>query len=131
MALADCKECRGTGWVVAEEDGSSSAKRCGCVDTAQSVELLERAQIPENYRNAAFDIEYPQNNPIARKTLSDAVLPIMAYANNYPVLNGRLGLLLTGPQGVGKTHLAVEVVRELQGRGHECVFFNYQTQLEK
>src|SRR3569833_3373113 len=101
MALADCKECRGTGWVVAEEDGSSSAKRCGCVDTAQSVELLERAQIPENYRNASFDIVYPQNNPIARKTLSDAIQPIKAYANNYPVRGGGRGRGRAGPRGGG------------------------------
>ncbi|HLH02714.1 MAG TPA: ATP-binding protein [Bryobacteraceae bacterium] len=131
MATADCKVCGGTGWLVAVEDGVSSAKRCNCVDAAQSEELLTRAQIPDNYRNATFDIDWPQGNPIARDILQRALLPIKTYANKFPVLEGKRGLLLTGPQGVGKTHLAVAVARELLARGHECVFFNYQTLLEK
>jgi DNA replication protein DnaC len=131
MPKQDCKICGGSGWVIAEEDGISAARRCACSGSAANDELLTRAQIPDNYRNASFDIEMPQANPVARDILQRALLPIKRYANDYPVLKGKLGLLLTGPQGSGKTHLAVAVLRELLARGHECVFFNYQTLLEK
>jgi DNA replication protein DnaC len=131
MPRQDCPKCAGTGWTVSEQDGVSAASRCDCVQDAQGEELLTRAQIPDNYRNASFDIEWPQGNPIARDILQRALLPIKAYANNFPVLKDRLGLLLVGPQGVGKTHLAVAVLRELLARGHEGIFFNYQTLLEK
>jgi len=131
MARQDCPKCAGTGWIVSQQDGISSARRCDCVQETESEELLIRAQIPDNYRASSFDVDWPQGNPIARDTLQRALLPVKAYANNFPVLKDRLGLLLVGPQGVGKTHLAVAVLRELLARGHECIFYNYQTLLEK
>ena len=130
MAKQDCKLCGGTGWIVAEREGVSSANRCDCVAETQSKELESSAQIPENYRAASFDnFHLPHDNPTASRQLQLAMLPIKSYANNFPVLKDKLGLLLIGPQGVGKTHLAVAVLRELIGRGHEGVFFDYQNLL--
>jgi len=132
MAKQDCKFCGGTGWLVVEADGMSSAKRCTCVGESSSAELSSRAEIPENYRHASFDNFYlPHDNPTASRLLQRAMLPVKAYANNFPVLKDKLGLLLVGPQGVGKTHLAVAVLRELLARGHEGVFFYYQNLLER
>ena len=52
------------------------------------------------------------------------------YAREFP-LTPKPGLLFQGPSGVGKTHLAVAVLRELVGRGFECMFFDYQNLLDK
>jgi DNA replication protein DnaC len=132
MAKRDCTHCGGTGWVVEARDGVSSANRCGCVAETQTQELEAHAQIPENYRQASFDNFYlPHDNPTASRALQLAMLPVKVYANNFPALKEKLGLLLIGPQGVGKTHLAVAVLRELIARGHQGIFFEYQNLLEQ
>jgi DNA replication protein DnaC len=132
MARPNCKFCNGTGWLVTEQDGISAANRCGCVAEVHGEELESRAQIPQNYRHASFDNFYlPHDNPLASRQLQRAMLPVKGYANNFPVLKDKLGLLLVGPQGAGKTHLAVAVLRDLIARGHQGVFFDYQNLLER
>ncbi len=41
------------------------------------------------------------------------------------------GLLLIGPCGVGKTHLAVAVAKQLIARGHEALFYDYRELLKE
>jgi DNA replication protein DnaC len=130
MAKRDCQWCGGTGWTVAEKEGIPAAERCTCVAEARASELEERAQIPKTYRDASMDnFLKPQDNPIARKALSDVMLAVKSYVRGYPK-NARPGLLLAGPAGTGKTHLAVAALRELIARGHEGIFFDYQNLLD-
>ena len=131
MAKPDCNFCGGTGWVVEQRDGISSANRCGCVAETNE-ESSRHVQIPENYRDASFDNFYlPHDNPTASRHFSAAMLTVKVYANNFPLLKDKLGLLLIGPQGVGKTHLAVAALREQLSRGHEGIFFDYQNLFEQ
>jgi DNA replication protein DnaC len=132
MADQDCKICGGTGWIVAVQDGISSANRCNCVAANEGKELSRRAGIPDNYRDASFDnFLLPHDNPTVSRQLQGAMVTIKGYSNNYPALKDKLGLLLVGPQGVGKTHLAIAVLRQLIARGHQGVFFDYQNLLER
>jgi DNA replication protein DnaC len=43
----------------------------------------------------------------------------------------KTGLLLVGPSGVGKTHLAVAAMRELIGKGAHCLFCDYRELLKQ
>lgn len=131
MARSDCKICGGTGWSVSEEDGVSSAVRCACVSETYAAELERNSQIPRNYANASFDnFSLPHNNPLASRELSTAMTIIKGYTREYPFVS-KPGLLLVGPPGVGKTHLAVAALKLLISRGHEGIFFDYQNLLEK
>src|SRR5205807_214837 len=68
--------------------------------------------------------------PVAQKGLADVMLAVAAYTRSYPN-NPKPGLLLVGPPGTGKTHLAVSALRQLLSRGHEGMFFDYQNLLER
>jgi DNA replication protein DnaC len=130
-AKPDCTFCGGTGWTVAEEDGLSSALRCSCVAELQAAQLDRNSQIPRNYSKASFDnFILPHNNPLASRELSTAMTIVKGYTREYPVVS-KPGLLLVGPPGVGKTHLAVAALKLLMSRGHEGIFFDYQNLLEK
>lgn len=131
MAKPDCKKCGGTGWTVSVEEGFSSAKRCACVAETQAEHLEEQAQIPRNYSEASFEnFLLPQNNPVSRGELGRVMSIVRGYTREYPAVS-KPGLLLVGPPGVGKTHLAVAALRMLLARGHEGIFFDYQNLLDK
>jgi DNA replication protein DnaC len=57
---------------------------------------------------------------------------VAGFVDAYPFpKNGKKGLFLQGPTGVGKTHLAVAALRRLAERGFDVAFFDYQTLLQR
>jgi len=140
MARADCPECGGTGWKTVESrNAGGSAVReavlCGCTREGQEDSLYERARIPKHYRHcdfASFETDVPHEGPQAEgwnANLTKAKLLVESFAREYP--GGREhGLLLMGPCGVGKTHLAVAALAELVKRGHEGLFYDYRELLK-
>ena len=131
MPKLDCELCGGTGWTVADLQGVSTAERCTCIAEARAEELEGHAQIPANYRSASFEtFHLPRDNPTAQRGLADVMLAVAAYTRNFPK-NPKPGLMLMGPPGTGKTHLAVAALRLLTARGHEAIFFDYQNLLER
>src|SRR5579884_2401276 len=131
MPKDDCKVCGGTGWIVAEREGISSAERCGCVAETQLDQQEERARIPKKYWSAQLeDLILPHDRPAEKEVLSKALTMVWGYARDYPVLP-KPGLLLVGPPGVGKTLLAIAAFRRILARGHEGVYFDFQNLLQR
>jgi DNA replication protein DnaC len=125
-----CSICDGTGWRIVERAGLSGAERCACYEGARSRALKEAAGIPPRYAHATLDIVIPQDNPIARKALGEALMQVKAFVREFPAAD-HPGLLLVGDTGVGKTHLAVAALKALLDRGHEGIFYDYQNLLDR
>ena len=140
MKQADCPKCSGTGWRTVERDSSHGKVRqavpCECMAAERKNVPLERARIPRRYLDREFEnfeTDVPHDDPEAaawNRSLQQAKLVVQGFAREYP--GGRdHGLLLVGPSGVGKTHLAVAALRELLGRGHEGLFYDYRDLLKE
>jgi DNA replication protein DnaC len=58
------------------------------------------------------------------------LVKVKSYVRYFPV-GPKPGLLLMGPTGSGKTHLAISVLRALMERGFPGIFFDYINLLER
>jgi len=136
--MAECERCRGTGFdivVTAGKDGEDveMAVRCSCREADPSgapARLLESLRIPPRYEHctiATFEI-----GEGSTRLGRDALAMVMRYCSAYPqrgTANANdkgLGLLFTGSNGTGKTHLAVAALRELaETHGVQGQFWDY------
>src|SRR5438270_13368296 len=137
----ECALCGGTGWKpvsataadspAAETKRSPHSKvtRCDCRTGARSDLLLAKARIPARYEHcslADFSTHFDPNNP----SLANARLKAGRFVEEYPV--EKSGLLFIGTIGVGKTHLAVGIIRELVlQKGIPCLFYDYRELLKE
>ena len=109
---ASCPQCGDTGWRPAGDDPAGPVRRCECHIRADARRRLDDALIPSRYRHATlrnFDI-----HPRMDGSLDEAKLIAEKFVDSFPDVDN--GLLFEGPAGVGKTPLAVAVLRELLTR---------------
>jgi len=126
-----CSVCEGSGLRVVEEGGRMVARPCECRIARRVARMLERARIPRRYEHCTLE-NYESGFRGADRSLKAARLMVERFAEGYPLETDGKGLLLTGDIGVGKTHVAVGLLRELiVRRGVAGLFYDYRELLKE
>ncbi len=98
----NCLKCSGSGW----EPIEGGVRRCECVEGARVARLIAGARIPKRYEHCDLE-SYLAHNESQKK----AKLYVQRFLEKYPQID--VGLLLLGTCGVGKTHLAVALLKQV------------------
>ncbi len=113
MVEVTCERCGGTGFEIVTRAGRDYAQPCFCRRQpagGRGDDFLTVCRIPPRYEHCSL-ATFDAGNASLRAAREKA----MSYCSGYPFLgtDEGLGLLFTGDNGVGKTHVAVSVLREL------------------
>jgi len=120
---AVCTLCFGSGMECMPGKG---ARRCRCRSVDARLQLLAEARIPQRYRRCSLSNYAPaQGNGSQLRAFNYA----FRLVRDYPAVER--GLLLMGSCGVGKTHLAVSILRGLVEKGAQCLFYEVGTLLRE
>jgi DNA replication protein DnaC len=116
---------------------------CDCTVGDKTERVLAKARVPDRYRHCDFEnfeadneIENATREQLAawNRSLAQAKLIVQRFAEEFsPVreMQNDQGLLLMGPCGAGKTHLAVSALKEIVQRGHSGLFYDYRELLKE
>src|SRR5215472_5219328 len=115
---------------------------CDCTAGDRTDRVVAKARVPERYRHCDFE-NYETDNEIENvsreqlnawhRSLAQAKLIVQRFAQEFSPLQemqSEHGLLLMGPCGVGKTHLAVSALKEIVLRGPSGLFYDYRELLK-
>lgn len=111
----DCPICHGSRWKSVEIDGVERVTRCDCWRSAAVDQLMQAARVPARYARCELStFEHDMD------TQREAFRRATRFVDAFPVVDK--GLVFYGPHGVGKTHLAIgilkAVIRSKGARGH-------------
>jgi DNA replication protein DnaC len=117
----ECPICYGTGMEVVAGKG---ARICSCRKLKSQHGQFESVRLPKRYDGFHFGNYKAQNS-----SQTIALKSAMSFAMEYPAVDR--GLLFMGTVGVGKTHLAVSILKGLTERGFSCLFYEFGSLLKE
>ncbi|GAC1661457.1 MAG: ATP-binding protein [Acidobacteriaceae bacterium] len=125
-----CAQCGGSGWRPEAVAGRQTPKvvPCECRTDGHVSRLLLRGGIPKRFRDKTLcGFNYLLDGE-ENRSLKQARLRAQRFVEDYPV--DRVGLLFHGPCGIGKSHLAIGIVRELIIKGIGARYSNTKDLLQ-
>ncbi len=118
-----CPKCFGSGMETIEGKG---ARLCECQMNNRHSNPFEKVRVPARYLECHINnFVVDQKHPSQGKALMD----VRHFLKEYPAVDS--GLLITGPVGVGKTHLAVSILKGLTERGFSCLLYEFGALLKE
>jgi len=117
--------------VIVRPNGQRFAEECDCRQTRKLSWASNKSRIPPRYEDATLE-SYDIASAWVDPSLRMAHLIAKRFADDYPAMMtpGR-GLMLSGDSGLGKTHLAVGILKVLvQEKRCEGLFCYYQQLLK-
>lgn len=112
-----CTLCDDTGWKTIDDHGVQRVTRCDCWQQRVAKSLVDNARIPRRYQHCELS-NFHAHTDSQREAHRKAVRLL----DQFPVVDR--GLLLHGDHGVGKTHLAVALMKEtIRRKGARAVFY--------
>jgi DNA replication protein DnaC len=115
-----CPECEGRGHIyIEDETGITSLQECECAVLVHRLKKVSEAGIPGKFANTKLETYHPihDSQKFAKRQAQDFVTDFGA---------SQQGLLFMGRPGLGKTHLAVSVIKMLiLDKGADCKFVDF------
>src|SRR5919107_255390 len=113
-----CELCDDTRWKPVDLNGERRVVRCDCWRDSVGQQRLAGANIPRRYQHCTI-----ANFTAYNESLEKAAIYARRIAETFPAVSK--GLLLEGQPGVGKTHLAVAVLKQVvQTTGARGLFYD-------
>ena len=117
-----CPTCLGSGMEIVAGKG---ARQCACQKQANRANPFDKIRVPRRYLNCHFN---------SYEAANSSQLTARNYAKNFamefPAVDQ--GALFMGTVGVGKTHLAVSILKGLTERGgFSCLFYEFGSLLKE
>jgi DNA replication protein DnaC len=125
----ECPICGGSGWRDIMRGKEREVVRCECRVKSRGERLLAAAKIPARYEHCELSTFKYDHDGKEQKGLAAAQHFANRFVEEYPV--EKTGLLFVGSVGVGKTHLAVGILKALiRDKGVPCLFSDYRELLK-
>jgi DNA replication protein DnaC len=116
-----CHACDGSGWEPAE----GGVRRCRCTESLRIARLIAEARIPKRYEHCDLDSYLPTH-----ESQKKAKAYVQRFTDKYPQVD--VGLLFLGNCGVGKTHLAVSLLKQvISTKGDGGLFYDFRDLLRE
>ena len=124
-----CAICNDTGWRSITRGKEREVVRCECRLKSRGERLLAAAKIPPRYEHCDLGTFQCDPDDKDQHSLAKAKLYAGRFVEEYPT--EKTGLLFVGSVGVGKTHLAVGILKALiRDKGVPSLFCDYRELLK-
>jgi DNA replication protein DnaC len=110
-----CENCFGTGWQ-RKYYADGGYRMIKCLNDIHLIDKLLKVGIPDGYKRYSF-FNYLPKNPKQQQAKEIAEKFVASLLSQEQGCNRPKGLLLTGYQQTGKTHLAVGIIKALLAEG--------------